>query len=172
MADVSSDETPGIVERARRSHLWDGVRASADAADALDARTLALLAQLHDAQMDDTDRIVREIRRNRSAFESMPIYGVVGDQPIVRQMPSFITTGEWLLQGLFAWADPAAAANVNLQLSIDSIPIPVALLASKTDITVRSPLGIPVNEHDTLKLALAGTPADRAVLLLVFARLS
>lgn len=163
------------MERKHDTHvLYEGERHLEADAHALDERTRAIVLALHHQRTADVEAITKAIigRESRTTFEVDPFYMAVGDTAdrLIRNVPPLPEPGQWVFDGFVAWADPAAAANVNVTMEISGIHVPLAFVASKTDVISRGDLRIPVNQQTRAKFTCAGTNADRAVVVMRYAR--
>lgn len=162
-----------MAERVDTHRLYEGERHPEAEAWELDERTRVLIHALRHQHVSDLDRLINAIGEKESAteFETDNFYMAVGDAALVRGVPTLPTPGQWVFDGFVAWADPAAQANVAVQLWIaEAWPIPFGFVASKTDVYSRGDLRLPVNQQSRVKLSITGTAGDRCGVIVRYAR--
>lgn len=176
MSDVHGEIEPALVTS--RPILWGdhGVDAGAHEAQVLDDRQRALVQRIRRDHRADLEAVVAAVLSQRVKRHVVPLFvqgnGVIdaqtNNQRVLTAMPG---SGQWILEQIVTWADPAASANVQVNLTIgDALPIPIPLVASKTapnPITVELP--IPDNARVSWTTS-GGVNADRVCVLLIFKR--
>ena len=116
-------------------------------------------------------KLLAAVNSQKNKIFHWPIYLTVG-QTITRDRiaNSFPGEGQWLLAGFTYWADPSASGNVQVNMTINGWGIPMALLASKTDVSTRQ-VGIPMIDNPEFSwTTTGGVSGDRVAIIAIFER--
>lgn len=143
---------------------------------ALEAQHAALADELQHRHRGDLEQLLVVLASSlRTRRHLVPIYvngaGGVG-ATVQRELPNFPDQGQWVLESIVCWADPAASAPLATNLVLDqALPVPIPLALSKTAPTATLLGGLPVSQQDTIRADTSGGAAgDRGVVLLIFKR--
>jgi hypothetical protein len=175
---VQHEEIEPALVTSVRPILWGdhGVDSGVVEANEIDDRQRALVQKIRGDHRADLELVVAAILSQRVKRHVVPLFvagnGYLDTQSnnsrVLSAMPG---SGQWILEQVTSWADPAASANLQVNLTLsDGIPIPVPLTLSKTGAaTIAVELPIPDNARVSWATS-GGAVTDRGVVLLVFKR--